>query len=69
MADHFISINRGIPGTKISDFTQATSSTTGDDLELRLADAIPWTKLEVIEKLKKIQEALANNLITIFPSK
>lgn len=47
MANHFISINRGKQGVKIADFTAGTSTTAGDDIELRIADAASLTKKDV----------------------
>ena len=38
MSNHFVSINRGKDGFKFTDFTTGTSTTAGDDIELRIAD-------------------------------
>jgi hypothetical protein len=38
MSNHFIAINRGLSGTKISDLTFGTASSAGSDFELRIAD-------------------------------
>lgn len=38
MSNHFIAINRGVSGTKISDLTFGTSSSASADFELRIAD-------------------------------
>jgi hypothetical protein len=38
MANHYISINRGVPGSQIADFTFGSASTAGDDIEVRVAD-------------------------------
>jgi hypothetical protein len=49
MADHFVSLKRGVSGFKYSDFTTGTSSTGGNDVELRVADAANLTKLDVVK--------------------
>lgn len=51
MADHFVSLNRGVEGFKNSDFTTGTSSTATDDIELRVLDGQSLTKLDVIKAL------------------
>jgi hypothetical protein len=45
MSNHFIAINRGKSGTKISDFTFGTSSSAASDLELRIADVDGQSKV------------------------
>ena len=67
MANHFFSINRGKAGTSISDFTLATSSTTGDDIELRLADAAGLTRKDVRLALKALGRLIEDQLQTTFP--
>jgi len=51
MADHFVAINRGVPGVMYTDFTTGTSSTSSTDVELRVADGKSLT-------IKDIQLAL-----------
>jgi hypothetical protein len=53
MASHYLSIQRGTEGLKDSDFTYGTSSSSGD-IEVRIDDTIPWTRLET----KKALEAM-----------
>ena len=48
MADHFYSINRGESGFKPADIAEATSSTSADDIELRVADAAGCTREDVL---------------------
>jgi hypothetical protein len=55
MSNTFISLNRQIPGTRFSDFTTATSSTTGDDIELRVADGASLTRRDVMLALKAFE--------------
>lgn len=47
MADHFVSLNRGVPGEKYSDFTTGTSSTAADQIELRVKDGASLTRKDV----------------------
>lgn len=51
MADHFLGINRGVPGTKDTDFTYGTS-TGSTDIELRVADAKSLTREDVRKALQ-----------------
>lgn len=51
MANHFISSNRGKLFTKEVDFTFATSTTSGDDMEVRIADGASLTRHDVIKFL------------------
>ena len=46
MADHFLGLNRGAPGTKDTDFTYGTS-TGATDIELRVADGKSLTREDV----------------------
>lgn len=47
MASHYVSINRGVSGTKYSDFTTGTSSTATDKVELRVLDGASLTKKDI----------------------
>lgn len=47
MADHFVSLNRGINGFKASDFTTGTSSAATDKIELRVLDGASLSKQDV----------------------
>ena len=55
MADHFVSMNRGVSGTKYSDFTTGTSSTATDKIELRVLDGAGLTKKDVILALEAFE--------------
>lgn len=55
MANHYFSINRGSEGFKASDITQATSSTSADDIELRVADGASLTRKDVIKALEAFE--------------
>lgn len=56
MADHYVSINRGVEGSKSSDFTTGTSPNSGAMFELRVFDAVAVTdrptELEVLKALE-----------------
>lgn len=65
MANHFVSINRGKEGTTPSDFTTGTSSTAGDDIELRVADAASLTKLDIVKALEAFERFIIQD--TTFP--
>jgi hypothetical protein len=72
MADHFISLKRGTDGTKLSQFTTGTSSTAGDDVEVRIADVDgqgnPMTRKDVVVMLEGIVNALLSGAqLTNFP--
>ena len=71
MSNHFIAINRGVSGMKISDFTFGTSSTASTDVEVRIADVdaqgAVMTDKDVILGLKAVIRALESNLYTTFP--
>lgn len=71
MSNHFIAINRGVEGSKISDFTFGTSSSASTDFELRIGDVdgqgvVPKDK-DVILALKAIIRACESRLFTTFP--
>lgn len=71
MSNHFIAINRGLGGTRISDFTFGTSSSAGSDIELRIADVDGQSKVmtdkDVILALEAFRFALTSYLYTTFP--
>jgi hypothetical protein len=60
MADHFVSIKRGVEGTKYSDFTTGTASTAGDLFELRINDGVTPTKVEVLKALEAFERFFQN---------
>lgn len=55
MASHYVSINRGVNGTKSSDLTTGTASTAGDGVELRVLDGASLTKKDVILALEAFE--------------
>jgi hypothetical protein len=60
MGNKFISSNRGKALTKQADFTFDTSSTAGDDLEIRIADGASLTRADVIrfcDGIKRIMQS------------
>lgn len=57
MADHFIGINRGVAGATPADFTVGTS-TGSTDIEVRIADAAGWSKIEIDIALERIRDHL-----------
>jgi hypothetical protein len=63
MADHFVSVTRGVEGTKYSDFTTGTASSATTFVELRVGDTaganIP-TKVEIIKALKAFERFFEN---------
>lgn len=67
MADHYVSINRGKEGFKLSDFTSGASATTADDIELRIADAANLTRKDVILALKAFERFYESKLNNTFP--
>lgn len=71
MSNHFIAINRGKSGSKISDFVFATSSTAAADFELRIADVDGQSKVvtdkDAILALRAFAFALESRLYTTFP--
>lgn len=60
MADHYVSLNRGVEGFKYSDFTTGTSSTAGDAIELRVLDGASLTKKDVKVALEALERFFEN---------
>jgi hypothetical protein len=60
MADHYVSLNRGIEGSKYSDFTTGTSSVATDKIELRILDGAGMTKVDVIKALDSFERFFEN---------
>lgn len=60
MADHFVSLNRGVNGTKYSDFTTGTSSAATDGIELRVLDGAGFTKKDVKLALEAFERFFEN---------
>lgn len=67
MSNHFLSINRGKDGLKSSDVTTGSSSTAGDDVELRIADGASLKRLDVIKALEAFRRFLENKNTSNFP--
>ena len=72
MANHYIAINRGVNGSKISDFTLGSSSASSADIELRIADVDGGGKVlnrkDVVIALEAFTRALLSGAIyTGFP--
>jgi hypothetical protein len=60
MADHFVSLARGVEGTKYSDFTTGTSSNATAQFELRVLDGVTPTKVEVFKALEAFERFFQN---------
>lgn len=60
MADHFVSLARGVEGSKYSDFTTGTSSAATDLFELRILDGVTPTKVEVLKALEAFERFFSN---------
>lgn len=60
MASHYVSLARGIEGTKYSDFTTGTSSTAGDLVELRVLDGVTPTRVEIVKALEAFERFFSN---------
>lgn len=58
MAQQYISINVGKDGFKGSDFTAGTSTTAGDDIELRYNDATVTTKKALLIALEALERRI-----------
>lgn len=60
MASHYVSLARGIEGSKMSDFTTGTSSAATDLFELRVLDGVTPTKTEVFKALEAFERYFQN---------
>lgn len=60
MADHFVSLARGVEGSKYSDFTTGTSSAATDLFELRILDGVTPTRVEVIKAIEAFERFFSN---------
>jgi hypothetical protein len=72
MSNHYVAINRGNDGFKISDFTLGTSSSASSDVELRIADvdaqSNTMTRKDVDIALEAFRRALlSGQIFTTFP--
>jgi hypothetical protein len=60
MADHFVSIRRGVDGGRYVDFTTGTSSTAAAEFELRVLDGASSSKKDVIKALMAFERFFDN---------
>ncbi|HWU27350.1 MAG TPA: hypothetical protein VN154_13210 [Rhizomicrobium sp.] len=60
MASHYVSLPRGVEGSKYSDFNSGTSSSASDLFEFRVLDGVTPTKVEVHKALKAIARFFEN---------
>ena len=60
MADHFVSVARGVEGFKSSDFTTGTSSDATALFEFRVLDGVTPKKTEVLKALKAFERFFEN---------
>ncbi len=60
MADHFVAIARGVEGTKYSDFTVGTASSSATLFEFRVNDGVTPTKVEVLKALEAFERFFQN---------
>ncbi len=72
MSNHFVAINRGKDGFKISEFTLGTSTSASSDVELRIADldaqSKTMTRKDIVIALKAFTRAIESGAIfTTFP--
>jgi hypothetical protein len=72
MSDHFVAINRGKDGFKISDFVTGTSTTAAADIELRIADVdgqgVAMTRKDVAIALEAFERWVQSGpILTTFP--
>jgi len=64
MADHFVSLTRGLEGSKYSDFTVGTATSGSVFVELRIGDAVTVpttpTRVEILKALMALQRFFEN---------
>ncbi len=60
MSSHYVSLPRGVEGTRYSDFTVGTSSTAGNLFEFRVLDGVTPQKVEVLKALKAFERFFEN---------
>jgi hypothetical protein len=60
MASHFVSLKRGVEGSKYSDFTTGTSTTATDLFEFRILDGVTPTKVEVLKAIEAFERFFEN---------
>lgn len=60
MADHYVSLARGVEGLAYSDFTTGTSSSASDLFEFRVLDGVTPSRLEVVKALEAFERFFEN---------
>jgi hypothetical protein len=60
MADHFVSVARGVEGTKYSDFTTGTASNATAQFEFRVLDGTRPKNVEVTKALDAFKRFFEN---------
>jgi hypothetical protein len=63
MADHFVSLTRGLEGSKYSDFTTGAASSATTFIEIRIGDTVSPnipTKVEIIKALEAFERFFEN---------
>jgi hypothetical protein len=60
MPSHYVSLTRGLDGSKMSDFTTGTSSAATDLFEFRVLDGVTPTKVEVEKALDGFKRYFQN---------
>jgi len=63
MADHFVSLTRGLEGMKYSDFTTGAASSGSTFVELRVGDTVSPnipTKVEILKALEAFERFFEN---------
>ncbi len=60
MADHFVALARGVEGSKYSDFTVGTSSSSTSLFEVRILDGVTPTKVEVLKAMEAFERFFDN---------
>ncbi len=72
MSNHYVAINRGLDGFKISDFTRGVSTSASSDFELRVADVDAqgktMTRKDIVVALESFKRSILSGAIfTTFP--
>ncbi len=60
MANHYVSLARGVEGTQYSDFTTGVGSSAADLFEFRVLDGVTPTKVEVMKALEAFERFFQN---------
>lgn len=65
MASHYVSLTRGEQGFVETEFTTGTSSTAGDDVELRIRDGASLTKKDILVALEAFERFMQTNRLVV----